>query len=78
MCKPHAQTISMHAGHENEYPDLIANTFCDHCSQKRSYADVLPLSYLTDLNEIDLIFCYPCIQSENSRYTGAGVLNRRI
>ncbi len=28
---------------------------------------MLPLSYLTDVNEIDLIFCSLCIQSETSR-----------
>ncbi len=28
---------------------------------------MLPLSCLTDLNEIDLIFCYLCIQSQSFR-----------
>lgn len=28
---------------------------------------MLPLSCLTDLNELDLIFCCLCIQSETSR-----------
>ncbi len=57
----------MHAGHGTEDSDLTANTFCDHRIQKMQLCDMLPLPCLTDLNEIDLIFCYLCIQSENFR-----------